>query len=53
MKYTENDYIQAGYKFERGRMTLARLEQMVAKENPADRFLALSLFNRGRMEARQ
>jgi len=53
MKYTEHDYLQAGYRFERGTMTLARLEKMIAKELPAYRFQALTLFNRGRIEARQ
>ena len=51
-KYTENDYIQAGYKFERGRMKLARFEEMLKREPDWFKFQASALFNRGRQEAR-
>jgi|GEM_PF-5503566 len=52
MEHTENDYIQAGYKFERGFWSLARFERMLEREAPAFRSIAITLFNRGRLEAR-
>jgi hypothetical protein len=52
MQHTENDYIQAGYKFERGFWSLARFERMLEREKPAFRSIAITLFNRGRLEAR-
>ena len=32
MKFTEHEYINAGYLFERGRIKLARFERMLAQD---------------------
>lgn len=52
MKYSEFDYIQAGYLFERKRAKLARFERMLAREYQEHKNKAVFLFNRGRLEAR-
>ena len=52
MKYSEFDYIQAGYLFERRRAKLARFERMLAREYQEHKNKAVFLFNRGRLEAR-
>jgi hypothetical protein len=51
MQHTEYQYIQAGYRFQRGIIPFKRVEMMLAKETEVDRTLALFLFNRGRLEA--
>ena len=52
MKYSEFDYIQAGYLFEKNRIKLARFERMLAREYQEHKNKAVFLFNRGRLEAR-
>jgi len=53
MQHTEYQYIQAGYRFEKGIIPLKRFEMMLEKESETYRSLAIYLFNRGRLEARQ
>ena len=53
MKHTENDYIQAGYKFERGQIAAQTLRAMLESEHRDDRAEARHLIERGRQEARQ
>lgn len=52
MKYTENDYIQAGYKFERGQVQAETLRRMIESEHIDDRAEARRLIEQGRSEAR-
>lgn len=52
MKYTENDYIQAGYKFERGQVQAETLRRMIESEHIDDRAEARHLIEQGRQEAR-
>jgi len=53
MKFTEHDYINAGYLFEKGRIKLRRFERMLAQEYQEHKNKAVFLFNRGRLEAKQ
>jgi uncharacterized C2H2 Zn-finger protein len=53
MKFTEHEYINAGYLFERGRIKLKRFERMLAQEYQEHKNKAVFLFNRGRLEAKQ
>jgi len=52
MKYTENEYIQAGYKFERDQVQAETLRRMVESEHIDDRAEARRLIEQGRSEAR-
>lgn len=53
MKYTEHDYINAGYKYERGRIPAETLRHMIEAEHLDDRPEARRLIEQGRAEARQ
>ena len=53
MKYSEFDYIQAGYLFQKNRIKLAKFERLLAREYQEHRCNATFLFNRGRLEAMQ
>jgi hypothetical protein len=54
MLYTEHDYFQAGYKYERGHPTIVfTIRSMLDKEKPHDRTEARVLIAAGRMEAAQ
>jgi hypothetical protein len=52
MKYTENDYIKAGYKYERGTTPAESLRTMLEAETIDDRSEARRLIEQGRHEAR-
>lgn len=52
MTHTENDYIQAGYKFERGQTAAETLRHMIEAEDIDDRAEARRLIEQGRQEAR-
>ena len=52
MIYTEHDYFQAGYKYERGHPTIVfTIRSMLDKEKPHDRTEARHLISAGRAEA--
>ena len=52
MIYTELDYFQAGYKYERGHPTIAfTIRSMLDKEKPHDRTEARHMITAGRAEA--
>lgn len=58
MKYTEHDYIKAGYQAEtanigRARAVLERIRHMMEQEHPEDRAEARCLVEIGKTEARQ
>jgi hypothetical protein len=53
MKQTEHAYIQAGYKFEKGKTQADTLRAMLEAERPHDRTEARRLIEQGRAEARQ
>jgi hypothetical protein len=53
MKHTENEYIQAGYKFERGRIQADILRMMIESEHISNRAEARRLIDQGRAEARR
>jgi hypothetical protein len=52
MKHTENEYITAGYKFERGTTPAENLRAMIETETIDDRSEARRLIEQGRHEAR-
>ena len=52
MKYTENDYITAGFKFEKGRTPAENLRAMIETEAIEERAEARRLIEQGRHEAR-
>ena len=52
MKHTENEYIQAGYKYERGQIAAETLRRMIESELIDDRAEARRLIEQGREEAR-
>lgn len=52
MKHTENDYINAGYKFERGHTPPQDLRAMIETEIIEERAEARRLIEQGRHEAR-
>ena len=58
MTYTEADYINAGYRYQRaqspdaGRARAEAIRAMLARENPKDHAEARRLIERGRAEAR-
>ena len=53
MKHTEHAYIEAGYKFECGRIVAQTLRAMIESEHRDDRAEARRLIEQGRTEARQ
>jgi hypothetical protein len=52
MKYTENDYITAGFKFEKGKTPAENLRAMIEAEAIEERAEARRLIEQGRHEAR-
>jgi hypothetical protein len=52
MKHTEAEYIEAGYRFERGTMPGESVRRMIESEHIDDRADARQLIERGRGEAR-
>jgi hypothetical protein len=53
MKHTENEYIQAGYEFERGEIKADILRMMIESEHISNRAEARRLIDQGRAEARR
>ena len=53
MKHTEHEYIEAGYRYERGRIVAQTLRAMIESEHRDDRAEARRLIGQGRTEARQ
>ena len=53
MKHTENEYIQAGYDFERGRIQAGILRMMIESEHISNRAEARRLIDQGRTEGRR
>ena len=53
MKHTENEYIKAGYDFERGRIQADILRMMIESEHISDRAEARRLIDQGRAEGRR
>ena len=53
MKHPENDYIKAGYRFERGQLPAQTLRAMLESERIDDRAEGRRLIEHGRAEARQ
>ena len=52
MKHTEADYINAGYRYEKGKTPAETLRHMLEAETPEDRAEARQLIEKGRAEAR-
>ena len=53
MKHTENEYIQAGYRYEQGKTPAETLRRMIEAEQIDDRAEARRLIEQGRQEARR
>jgi len=53
MKQTEHAYINAGFKFESGKIQANTIRAMLDAEHPHDRPEARRLIEQGRTEARQ
>ena len=53
MTHPENSYIQAGYKFEKGKTQADTLRAMLESEHITDKPEARRLIEQGRAEARQ
>ena len=53
MNHTEAEYINAGYKFERGSTPAETLRRMIESERIEDRADARQLIEKGRSEARR
>lgn len=53
MKHAENDYISAGYQYERGKTTADKIRAMLESEHVNDKPEARRLIEQGRSEARQ
>lgn len=53
MKHTEHDYIDAGYRFEQGKIAAHTLRQMIESEHYTERDEARRLIEIGRQEARK
>lgn len=53
MKHTESEYINAGYRYERGQTPAETLRHMIEAEELDDRAEARRLIELGRREARQ
>ena len=52
MNHPENDYIRAGFRFERGQIPAATLRHMIESERIDERAEARRLIETGRAEAR-
>ena len=52
MKHTENDYIKAGFRFEKGQTPAQNLRAMIETEIIEERAEARRLIEQGRHEAR-
>lgn len=52
MNHTEAEYINAGYRYERGRIQADTLRRMIESERVEDRAEARRLIEVGRAEAR-
>jgi len=52
MNHPENDYIHAGFRFERGQIPAATLRHMIESERIDERAEARRLIETGRAEAR-
>jgi len=53
MKHAENDYIKAGYRYEKGQTPAETLRHMLEAEELDDRAEARRLIEQGRAEARR
>ena len=53
MNHTESEYINAGYRYERGRIKADILRLMIESERIEDRAHARELIEKGRAEARK
>ena len=53
MKHTEAAYINAGFRFEAGKIPAETIRAMLDQEHPNDRPEARHLIEQGRAEARQ
>ena len=53
MTHTENEYIQAGYRYEKGKTPAETLRRMIEAEQIDDRAEARRLIEQGRQEARR
>jgi len=53
MKHSEHAYFEAGYKYERGTMSMHQLQALIEGEAIDERADARYLVERGRQEARQ
>lgn len=53
MNHTENDYIQAGHRYEKGQIQADTLRRMIESERIDDRAEARRLIEQGRQEARR
>lgn len=53
MKHTEHEYIDAGYRMERGTLSMSTVRHMLESERVEDRAEARYLIERGRQEARE
>ena len=53
MKHTEAAYINAGFRFEAGKIPAETIRAMLDQEHPHDRPEARHLIEQGRAEARQ
>lgn len=53
MTHTEHEYIEAGYRFEKGQTAAETLRHMIEAEDIDDRAEARRLIEQGRREARQ
>jgi hypothetical protein len=52
MLHTEHQFIEAGYKYERGQIQAQTLRQMIEKEHYTEHAEARRLIEQGRQEAR-
>ena len=52
MNFTENEYIRAGYTYEKGKIPAATLRNMIESETIPNRTEARRLIDQGRAEAR-
>lgn len=53
VKHTENEYIQAGHRYEQGKTPAETLRRMIEAEQIDDRAEARRLIEQGRQEARR
>lgn len=52
MNHSESEYVNAGYKLERGRLSFETVRKMIESEHIDDRAEARRLIELGRAEAR-